>query len=790
MWIGSFPIDKASNRDRRLLNPLLFLLLVSICAVGQTAQDEGYGTRAESGVDPSPTKPDVGAPNVVLIMTDDVGFGASSVFGGAIPKTTLERIARHGFVFNRFHTSGVCAPTRAALLTGRNPHQVGFGSLPEMATEYPGYTGIIPDSAATLSRVLRDNGYSTAMFGKEHNVLPEHRSVNGPFSQWPTGRGFDYFYGFVAADTDQFHPALHLGTEPLIPSERDDDYILDRDLIDRTITWIHNQKAANPDKPFFIYQSFGTAHAPQQAPVKWIEKFRGKFDHGWDEERRLTLERQKQLGTVPESTQLARRPDSIPPWVDLSDKEKKVYARFMEVYAAMLSHQDYQLGRLVDELDRMGILNNTLIIYIEGDNGSAGDVGNAGSLNELASITGDTSDRDYDLNWLADNLHTIGGPDAYAAIPAGWAFAMSTPFPWVKQVASHLGAVRNGLVISWPEKIVGDGSLRSQYHHVIDIMPTILDAAGIEAPITVDGVAQQPLDGVSMLYALTSLPDGPSRRITQYYEVLGNRALYHKGWLANTTPRNLPWNLSRWGAGTDTSTYEWELYNLERDFSQSMDLAGRYPDRLRELREMFAAEAQRNQVNPVQDSGARYRASIKLMGNQSPRGEYLYWGGGIRVPMELSPPIFQVPFALRADIEITGETGEGVIYAAGSRFGGWSFYLHEGRPAVTIASSPTPGGSTRIIADRPVPPGRHFLEYQVRFQGETALIQILLDETHWGDGSSSHRPPVIAGGGETFDTGWDTNVPVSSDYGESGVFSGIIHKLLIELRPGMQEPRE
>lgn len=723
-----------------------------------------------------------GAPNVLLIMTDDVGFGAASTFGGPIPKPNLDRLARRGLIYNRFHTTGICSPTRAALQTGRNHHTVGTGSLVEMTSPYPGYTGIIPPSAATVARILRDNGYNTAMFGKDHNVPIAHRSPAGPFDLWPTGRGFEYFYGFIAGDSDQFQPALYLGTQPVDGSARDSNYIFDADMVDRIIEWVHNQKAAAPEKPFFIYQALGTAHAPHQVPAEWVERFRGRFDDGWDEERERTLARQKALHVVPANTELAPRPEAIPAWDSLTAVERKVYARFMEVYAAMLAHQDHQLGRLLDELERMGIADNTLVIYIEGDNGSAAEAGIHGSLNELYDINARESARHYDLAWLADHLDVLGGRDTYEAMPAGWSFAMSTPFPWLKQMSSHLGAVRNGLVVSWPRGITQRG-LRSQYHHVIDVMPTILEAARIAPPRRVDGVEQQRIDGISMAYSFAA-PDVPSRRHTQYYEVIGNRAIYHDGWLANTTPRNLPWNIARMGA-TDTSTYDWELYDLQTDFSQSRNLAGRYPERLSELKALFDAEARRNLVYPIQDSGAARRVMSRAAGYQStPRSEYVFWGPNVRVPMSDSvPPMFWRPFQVRAEIEIAA-AADGVLLAAGSHFGGWSFYLQQGRPVVMAALSPLPGGQERVAAGEALAAGRHTLVFDVAFAGAGANVRILADDRELARGVIAQRPGMMAGPGETLDTGRDSNLPVSHDYRDEGVFRGRLDKVTVKLAQG------
>ncbi len=746
----------------------------------------GPTERESTAVMPTRIKAPEGAPNILLVMTDDVGFAAASTFGGPVPTPNLDRLAQQGLRYNRFHTTGICSPTRAALLTGRNHHAVGAGAVVEMVSPYPGYTSTIPRSAATVARVLRDNGYSTAMFGKDHNVPNEQRSVAGPFDQWPTGRGFDYFYGFVGGDSDQFRPALFEGTRPVYLTRKNPDYILDRDLADSAINWLHNQQAAAPDKPFFIYYAPGSAHAPHQAPADWIARFRGRFDRGWDRLREDILARQKAMGIVPGNADMAARPEQIPAWDSLSADQKKVYARYMEVFAAMLAFQDAQFGRLLDEIRRMGLADNTLVVFIEGDNGASGEGGPGGTLNELAHLSTVDGEHDVDIQWLAENLDILGGPDSYEGFPVGWAYATSTPFPWVKQIASHLGGVRNGLVVSWPQRIEAVGEIRGQYHHVIDIMPTLLEAAQVAAPVEVDGIAQQPIDGASMIYSFAKA-EAPSPRQTQYYEILANRGIYHDGWLANTTPRNMPWNIAKTREGSDTSTYEWELYDLSSDFSQAHNLAAGEPERLRELQALFDAEARRNQVYPIQDSGGMYRA-VK-MGPAGPLGgmrpQYVFWGSDISVPMASAPPIFSVPFTLEAEVEIPEGGADGVIVAAGSQFGGWSFYLDEGVPVAYTALSPLPGGHSRVAAPAPLSAGTHTLRFGFDITGRGGEISIAIDGSEVARGAVAQRARIMAGLGETFDTGRDTRVPVSDDYRDEGVFTGAINKVQVQIKiPG------
>lgn len=768
----------------------LILILITVLPIAAVTNNPELSENAHADWTTSEQKPNsfpmspaikaaADAPNILLVMTDDVGFGAVSTFGGSIPKPHLDRLAERGLSYNRFHTTGICSTTRAALLTGRNHHAVGTGAVVEMSSPFPGYTGVIPNSASTIARILRDSGYSTAMFGKDHNVPNAHRSPAGPFDHWPISRGFEYFYGFLGGETNQFQPALYLGNHPIDSSSRDPDYIFDKDVIDRVINWTHHQQAAAPDKPFFIYLSLGTAHAPLHAPQEWIERFRGWFDHGWDEERKRILNRQKTLGIVPKGTHLSERPADIPAWHSLSDKERKVYARLMEVYAAMLAHQDAQLGRLVNELERMALASNTLIMYIEGDNGAAADAGVYGSVNALPDFSASTMDRYYDLNELANHLDLIGGPASYPALPAGWAHSLNTPFPWVKQVASHLGGIRNGLVISWPDGINSQGEIRSQFHHVIDVMPTILEAANVQRPASVDGIRQRPLDGVSMVYSFHA--DGESTRETQYFEMVGNRGLYHQDWFANTTPRRMPWNIMRSGPNSDTSTYEWELYNLHVDFSQSHNLARQHPEKLREMQTLFNDEAKKYNVYPIQDADALHR-SLGTQLSRTIRTEFIYWGPNLQIPLAAAPPIFWVPFVIEADIEIFEENTSGVIFAAGSHFGGWSFYLNNGQPVVAAADSPLPGGLHRTQANNALPPGIHTLLFDVDWTGTGAEVAISHNDREIARGHIKTRPTTLAGSGETFDTGRDTLVPVSTDYRDEGVFPGRINKVSVRLK--------
>src|SRR5208283_3093690 len=495
-------------------------------------------TAAESTPDfPKPLEAPKGAPNVLLIMTDDVGFGASSTFGGPIPTPTMDQLAQSGLRYNTFHTTALCSPTRAALITGRNHHTASTGVITEMATGYPGYNSLMSKSCGTIAEILKQNGWNTSWFGKNHNVPDWQSSQAGPFDLWPTGLGFEHFYGFIGGETDQWHPALFDGTKPIETPAHDPKYHLDADLADHAIAWIKQQHSLAPDKPFFAYYAPGLAHAPHHAPKEWIAKFKGQFDQGWDKLREETLARQIQQGVVPPGTKLTARPDAIPAWNSLSADQKKLYAHMMEVYAACLSYCDYNIGRVIQAVQDSGELDNTLIIYIQGDNGASGEGTLQGVANEVGVMANGVPES---LDYLLSIMDDLGGPLFSNHYHVGWAHAMDTPLKWIKQVASHFGGTRNGLVISWPKHMQRIGEVRSQFCSVIDIVPTILEATGVKEPKVIDGVKQTPMEGFSLVYSFEDAK-APTHHHTQYFELLANRGIYQDGWMANTTPLRLPW---------------------------------------------------------------------------------------------------------------------------------------------------------------------------------------------------------------------------------------------------------
>ncbi len=724
--------------------------------------------------DGRPIRAPEGAPNVLIVMTDDVGFGASSAFGGPIPTPNLDRLAESGLRYTRFHTAGVCSPTRAALLTGRNHHAVGTGELVDAPTGFPGYDGVIPRSAATLGRILGENGYSTAFFGKHHNVPPIQLAGSGPFTQWPTGLGFDYFYGFIGGEVHQWQPRLYRGTS-LAEEPQDGSELLDKRLTDDALRWLHTQQAATPDRPFLIYYATGTGHSPHHAPPDTIASIAGKFDAGWDELREDTFRRQTSLGIIPQGSRLTGRPDEVPSWDSLSPEMRRVNSRYMEVYAASLTYFDEQFGRILDELERIGDIDNTLIIFIQGDNGATAQNGPLPAENGLGAITNRIEQEEAEF---AARLDLAGGPESYEVASVGWSYALNTPFPWFKHQASHLGATRNGMVVSWPDTIQAQGQTRQTFSHVVDILPTVLEAAQIPPPEEVDGVIQQRLDGVSLVPSFAN-PQVEGRR-TQYFEIGGDRSIYHDGWLASTSPLRMPWDRDL----SNTAMPQWkELYDLREDFSQAINLAPKYPERLAELADIWDAEARRNSVYPIDPRPHAARPHPRGFSPNEGRSEFIYWAPGISVPQAAAPQLGRSSFSLTAELQLQDRNETGIILATGSRFGGWVFYLENGRPTVVEAFSHLPRHTFRVSAEEPVGPGRstvsfHFERGAGRYAGGT--LTICSNGKRIGGGSIGQTILGTAGIGETLDIGRDTGVPVSTDY-PTATSAGSISKVKVEL---------
>jgi arylsulfatase len=723
----------------------------------------------------TPVVAPAGSPNILLVLTDDVGFGAASTFGGPIPTPNLDRLAGNGLSYNRFHTTAMCSPTRAALLSGRNHHAVGNGIVANLTTGFPGYDSLLPRSAATIAEILRQNGYNTAMFGKHHNAPEHHVSPAGPFDLWPTYLGFEHFFGFMAAETNQFTPALYRGTTPIPTLTRG---VLDAALADEAIGWIHAQKAAAPEKPFFIYYATGSAHAPLQAPAEWIAKFRGRFDAGYDRVRADTVARQTKSGLVPRGTINTARPSEIPAWDTLTPDQRKIQARFMEVYAAMLAYQDDQFGRILAELERMGLRENTLVLFIEGDNGAAAEGGPGGSLNPMSNFANGTRE---DEAQIQANLDDIGGPRSVSQYGYGWTWAMNAPFQYAKQYASHLGGTRNGMVVSWPARIRERG-IRSQFTHLIDVVPTLLELTGIPAPLRVNGVDQQPIDGTSFAYSFDE-PKAPERHRTQYFEMMGNRAIYHEGWMASTTPPVGPWKQRP--NTTLPNDYAWELYDLSNDFSQARDLADKHPEKLAELQALFRREGERNHVYPLDNrlSMERFLAAASQVRKAA---TWTYWGEGTSIPFVSAAPIFNRSFAISAEIDAPAAPARanGVVLAIGSRFGGWSFFVREGRPVALMAASQLAGDQSRVEATRALPAGRSRLTYRFRSDGGINAggeLAIEVDGAEIGRGRIARTISKLPEMTDTLDIGFDADTPVCDEYRDQGRFEGEIRRVDVEL---------
>ena len=699
-----------------------------------------------------------GAPNVLVILTDDVGFGASSTFGGPIPTVTMDRLAKNGLRYNQFHTTALCSPTRAALLSGRNHHSAATGVIMEAGTGFPGYNTLMPKSAGTFAEILKQNGYNTSWYGKNHNVPDWQSSAAGPFDLWPTGLGFEYFYGFIGGDTSQWNPAITEGTKPIEPPHDQKDYFFDKDMADKTIHWIRMQHATAPDKPFLAYYAPGTAHAPHHAPKDWIAKFKGQFDQGWDKVREETFARQKAAGLVPADAKLTERSAGIPAWDSLNADQKKVYAHMMEVYCAALAHCDHQMSRVLDAIEAQGELDNTLVIYIQGDNGASGEGGMQGLLNEMTFFNAIPED----FKEVMRRMDELGGPNTFNHYPVGWAHAMNTPFQWAKQVSSHFGGTRNGLVISWPDRIKDKGGVRSQFHHVIDIMPTILEAAGVPAPTSINGVVQKPVEGVSMVYSFDDAK-APSKRTTQYFEMLGNRAIYHDGWVAATTPPTPPWSSS--GGNVAVLDYQWELYKITDDFSQADNLAAKEPAKLKELQELFWKEAEKYNVLPIDNSKVERLDVTNRPSLTAGRDTFTYFPGLVRIPEGAAPDTKNKSWRIEAEVVIPEGGAEGIILTHGGRFAGYGFYLLEGKPVFCynlagVASYYVKGGEK-------LTPGAHKIVYDYKHdgglgKGGTGTIEV--DGKVAGTARIEKTLPFRLSLDETLDCGEDTGTPVSEDY--------------------------
>jgi arylsulfatase A-like enzyme len=725
-----------------------------------------------------------GAPNVLLILTDDVGFGASSTFGGPIETKTFDRLAANGLRYTQFHTTALSSPTRAALLSGRNHHSAATGVIMELGSGYPGYNSLMPKSAGTFAEVLKQSGWNTAWYGKNHNVPDWHGSQAGPYDLWPTGLGFEYFYGFIGGDANQWAPALYENIKPIEPPHDAKDYHLDKDLADKCIERIRMLHAVAPHKPWVQYYAPGTAHAPHHAPKEWIEQYKGKFDQGWDKVREETLARQKKMGIVPQNTKLTERTKGIPAWDSLNDDQKRVFARMMEVYAGALTHADHQIGRILDAVKELGEQDNTLVIYIQGDNGASAEGSPQGLLNEMTYFNGVPED----FKEVARRIEELGGPMTYNHYPVGWAHAMDTPFQWTKQVASHFGGTRNGLVISWPARIKDKGGIRTQFHHAIDIAPTILDACGIQFPAVLNGVPQKPVEGVSMVYSFDDAK-ALSKRRTQYFEMFANRAIYSDGWVATTTPPVTPWDI--FGKVPDVDDYQWELYHVAEDFSQAVNLAAREPAKLRALQDLFWVEAAKYNVIPIDNSRTERFDVANRPSLTRGRSVFTYFPGQVRIPEGTAPDLKNKSFKIAADVVVPASGAEGIIATQGGRFNGWGLYLLQGKPVFHYNLA----GVHRftVAAKDKLTPGEHVIVADFKYDGglgKGAMVTITVNDKPVAQGRIERTTPFRMSIDETLDIGEDTGTPVSEDYRVPFKFSGHLKRVLIGLTEHKLTPED
>jgi arylsulfatase len=698
-----------------------------------------------------------------IVLLDDVGFGASSAFGGPCQTPNAERLAAGGLTYNRFHTTALCAPTRQALLTGRNHHSVGMGSITETATSAPGTSSVRPNTKAPIAETLRLNGYSTAQFGKCHEVPVWQSSPMGPFDAWPTGSGFEHFYGFIGGENNQWDPALYEGTTPVEPpATPEEGYHLTEDLADRAINWVRQQKALMPDKPFFLYFAPGATHAPHHCPKEWIEKYEGRFSQGWDALREETFARQKELGILPPDAVLTDRNAVVEGWDEMPDELKPVLERQMETYAGFLEHTDHHVGRVFDAIEDLGVMDDTLIYYIVGDNGASAEGTINGAFNEMANFNGMAAIETPEF--MVSKLDEFGSPSAYNHYSVGWAWAMCTPFQWTKQVASHWGGTRNGTIVHWPNGIEEQGGLREQFTHCIDVAPTILEAAGLPQPTFVNGVQQAPIEGTSMLYTFNQA-DEPERHDLQYFEMFGNRGIYHRGWSA-VTKHKTPWLLTETTPAFDDDV--WELYDGSTDVTQANDLAAEQPERLAHLQRLWLIEATKHNVLPLDDRGGE-RLNPDLAGRPTLiRGNsQIFYPGMGRLSENSVLSVKNKSFSVTAEVTVADETtASGVLIAQGGRFGGWALHVVDG--AVTFTYNVLGIQWFDTTATVPVPSGTHQVRAEFAYDGgglaKGGNVTLYLDGTEVGSGRVEITQPMIFSADETTDIGYESGTCVSPAY--------------------------
>ena len=733
---------------------------------------------------PPTVVPPKGAPNILLIMTDDQGYGVYSTFGGVIPTPAMDRIAKAGLRYTQFHSTALCSPTRAAIISGRNHHSMGFGVISEMATGYPGYDSVITKDKATVGRILSDNGYATSWFGKNHNTPTYQYSLAGPYDQWPSGMGFDYFYGFMGGETNQWQPYLFRDHTAIYPWIGKPGYNLITDMADEAIKYMNELNAAAPDKPFFLYYVPGGTHAPHHPTPEWIKKISDMhlFDKGWNDLRETIFANQKRLGVIPSGTQLTPWPDSLAKWDTLNPTEKKVFTHQAEIFGAYAAYTDNEIGRVIQAVEDMGKLDNTLIIYISGDNGTSAEGSTVGTVFDMAAIQ--AIDMPVDLQLKFYNV--LGSDLTTPHMSVAWSWAFDTPFKWTKQVASFFGGTRQGMAISWPGHIKDVGGIRSQFHHIIDIVPTILEAAGIQAPETVDGIKQAPIEGVSMAYTFDSAnANAPSKRQTQYFEMFGNRALYHDGWIAATVPPQPPWLMGTAKMPDLMTGYKWELYNIADDYSENNDLAAQHPDKLKELQGLFMDEAGKYQVLPL-DNSIMERGLAPRPSAIAGRTEFTYDHEVSGLPVGNAPNILTKSFSITAAVEVPAGGGEGVLVTEGGRFGGYGLYLLKGKPVFTynfLALERFRWEGAGALAA-----GKHTIVFDFKYDGPglakpgTGVLSV--DGKEVAKKTIPHTIPALLTLDESFDVGVDSRTSVNdNDYQPPFRFTGKLGKLTIKLGP-------
>ncbi len=741
---------------------------------------------------PARVVPPKRAPNVLLIMTDDTGFGVTSTFGGVIPTPALDRIAANGLRYTNFNSTALCSPTRAALITGRNHHSMGFGVVAEQATGFPGYDSFMTRDKATIGRILKDHGYWTSWFGKDHNTPEFQASQAGPFDQWPIGLGFDYFYGFVGGDADQWTPNLFRNTTPIYPYQGRPGWNLVTAMADDAIDYLKRITAVNPDQPFFIYYVPGALHAPHQPTPEWIQKISAMhlFDKGWNRLRETIYANQKRLGVIPPNAALTPWPkELLKDWDQLSPDEKKLFIRQADVFAAYMAYTDHEIGRVIQEVEDMGQLDNTLILYIAGDNGNSAEGTFEGTSNEVAALNGVPVPLPVQMK-LYD---AWGGPRTYPHMAVGWSWAFDTPFSWTKQIASHWGGVRQGMAVSWPRVIKDKGGIRHQFMHVIDVVPTILEATGIVAPTTVDGIAQKPIEGVSFAYTFDKKnANAPSRHHTQYFEMMGDHALYHDGWIASTKVMRPPWSVAG-AVSQDPASFPYELYHVDEDWTQAVDLAAKYPEKVRELDKLFWQEARKYQVLPL-DASVATRIAAPKPNLAAGRTDFTWSGRITGTPNGDAPSVLNASFVYKANVEVPQGGGQGMIVTQGGRFGGYGMYLLKGRPVFVYNFLDLE--RSRWESPTPLTAGRHTIEFDFNYDGLGAGTLAFNNVSGVGRGGTgvlrvdgrevasqhiAHTVPFIFQWDESFDIGADTGTPVADDYQTPFELDGKLVKLTLSI---------